>query len=132
MSQDNVDLVIRAAGAFNRRDLAAVADDFDPDAEWLEDQRYPGAGAFHGLEGVARSIDKWWDAWADIRMDIDETIDLDDSVVVIGRAHARGHDSDVTVEAPFAGIFEFRAGKVVRVRMLSGRTEALAALGLAE
>jgi ketosteroid isomerase-like protein len=132
MSQDNVDLVHRAAGAFNRRDLAAVAGDFDPEAEWLEDQRYPGAGAFHGLDGVARSIDKWWDAWAEIRMDIDQTIDLDDSVVVIGRAHARGHDSDVTVEAPFAGIFEFRAGKVTRVRMLGGRTEALEALGLSD
>ncbi|MEA2419201.1 MAG: uncharacterized protein QOE60_1407 [Thermoleophilaceae bacterium] len=125
-------MVQRATSAFNRRDIATIVGDFDPDVEWLEDQRYPGAETFHGPAGVERSIRKWWDAWAEIRMEIDETIDLGDSVVLAGRVHARGHDSDVAVEAPFGGVYEFRAGKVIRVRILGGRAEALEAVGLPE
>ena len=132
MSQENVEIVRQGADAFNRRDIAAILRDFDHDAEWVEDQRYPGAEAFSGPSGVERSIRKWWDAWGEIAMDIDETIDMGDRVVLAGRVRARGHDSDVTVEAPFGGVYEFRAGKVIRVQILASRAEAVEAVGLSE
>jgi ketosteroid isomerase-like protein len=130
MSQENVEIVRRGVDAFNRRDIAAIVSDFDQDAEWVEDQRYPGAETFHGRSGVERSIRKWWDAWGEITMDLDETLDFGDRVVLAGRVKARGHDSDVTVEAPFGGVYEFRAGRVVRVQILGSRDEALEAVGL--
>src|SRR5215208_4545806 len=74
MSQENVEIVRQGADAFNRRDIAAILRDFDHDAEWVEDQRYPGAETFSGPSGVERSIRKWWDAWGEIAMEIDETI----------------------------------------------------------
>ena len=132
MSQENVEIVRRGVDAFNRRDLAAIIRDFDQDGEWVEDHRYPGAGTFRGPSGVEQSIRKWWDAWGEIRMDLDETIDLGDRVVLAGRVRARGHDSDVTVEAPFGGVYEFRERKVVRVQVLGSRDEALEAAGLSE
>jgi ketosteroid isomerase-like protein len=132
MSRENVEIVLRGAESFNRRDISAILVDFDVDAEWVEDQRYPGAETFRGPSGVERSIRKWWDAWGEIAMTIDETIDLGDQVVLAGRVRARGHDSDVAVEAPFGGLYEFRGGKVVRVRVLGSREEALAAVGLSE
>jgi ketosteroid isomerase-like protein len=130
MSQENVEIVRRAVDAFNRRDIAAMVSNFAGDAEWIEDQRYPGAETFQGPDGVERSIRKWWDAWAEITMDLDETMDLGDRVVLAGRVNARGHDSEVTVEAAFGGVYEFRAGRVVRVQILGSRAEALAAAGL--
>jgi ketosteroid isomerase-like protein len=48
MSQKNVEVVRRAFENFNRRDLAAAADAFAPDAEWvpylaaLEEEVYRG------------------------------------------------------------------------------------------
>jgi hypothetical protein len=36
------------------------------------------------------------------------------------------------VEAPFGGLYEFRAGKVVLVRVLGSRDEALEAAGLSK
>jgi ketosteroid isomerase-like protein len=132
MSQENVEIVRRGVDAFNRRDIAAIVEDFDEDAEWVEDQRYPGAETFRGPFGVERSVRKWWDAWGEITMTLDETIDLGDRVVLGGRVQARGHDSDVTVEAPFGGVYEFRAGKVIRVQILGSRDEALEAAGLSE
>jgi len=130
MSQENVEIVRRAVDCFNRRDMAAVLADFDQDAEWVEDQRYPGAETFRGPSGVERSIRKWWDAWGEIAMDLEETIDLGERVVLAGNVRARGHDSDVTVDAPFGGVYEFRAGKVIRVQILGSRDEALEAAGL--
>jgi ketosteroid isomerase-like protein len=132
MSEENVQIVRRAAESFNRRDITALLLDFDADAEWVEDQRYPGAETFRGPSGVERSIRKWWDAWGEIAMEIDETIDLGDRVVVVGRVRARGIDSDVAVEAPFGGVYEFRGRKVVRVQVLGNRDEALEAVGLSE
>jgi ketosteroid isomerase-like protein len=132
MSQENVEIVRRGVASFNRRDIGAILSDFDRDAEWVEDQRYPGAETFRGPSGVERSIRKWWDAWGEITMDLDETRDLADRVVLAGRVQARGHDSDVTVEAPFGGVYEFRAGKVVRVQILGSLHEALEAVGLSE
>jgi ketosteroid isomerase-like protein len=132
MSRENEEIVRRGAVAFNRRDVPAILSDMDADVEWVEDQRYPGAETFHGLSGVERSIRKWWDAFGELRMEIEETIDLGDTVVLAGRVHARGHDSDATVDAPFGGVYDFRSGKVVRVRILGSRAEALEAVGLSE
>src|SRR5919112_5742751 len=132
MSQENVEIVRRGMDAFNRRDVAGVIVDFDQDAEWVEDQRYPGAQTFRGPDGVEQSIRKWWDAWAEITMTLDEAIDLGDRVVMAGRVVGRGNGSELTVEAPFGGVYEFRDGKVIRVRVLGSRAEALEAVGLSE
>jgi ketosteroid isomerase-like protein len=132
MSQENVEIVRRIVESFNRRDIAAILGHFDAGAEWVEDQRYPGAEIFRGPSGVEQSIRKWWDAWAEIAMDLEETVDLGNRVVLAGRVRARGHDSDVAVEAPFGGVYEFRAGKVLRVQILGSRDEALEAVGLSD
>ena len=128
MSQENVERVRRGVEAFNRREL--LLDDFDPEVEWVEDQRYPGAETFHGPAGVARSLKKWWDAWSEITMHLVEVIDLNDQVVIAGHTHARGHGSDVSVTAEFGGVYELRGGKVVRVRVFGSRADALEAAGL--
>lgn len=122
-------MVRQAAEWFNERDVGAFLGLFDEDAEWIEDQRYPGAETFRGPTGVERSLRKWWDAWAELAMYVDEAIDLGDCVVVAGHVEARGHDSEVAVEAPFGGVYEFRDGKVIRVRVLGSREEALEAAG---
>jgi uncharacterized protein len=121
MSRENVEVVLRGVDSFNRRDLAAMLRDFDEDAEWVEDQRYPGAETFRGPSGVERSIRKWWGAWGEIAMGVDEAIDLGDRVVLAGRVRARGHDSDVTVEAPFGGVYELRGA-----RWFASRSSAVA------
>jgi ketosteroid isomerase-like protein len=130
MSQENVELVRRGIEAFYRREV--LPDDFDPEVEWVEDQRFPGAETFHGPAGVERSVKKWWDAWSEITMHLVEVIDLGDRVVVAGHTEARGHGSDVSVTAEFGGVYEFRRGKVVRVQVLGSRNEALDAAGQRE
>jgi ketosteroid isomerase-like protein len=128
MSQENVEVVRRVVEAFNRREL--LLDDLDPEVEWVEDQRFPGAETFHGPAGVERSVKKWWDAWSEISMHLVDVVDLGDRVVVAGRTQARGHGSEVNVTAEFGGVYEFRRGKVVRVQILGSRADALEAAGI--
>ena len=109
-----------------------LLDDLDPEVEWVEDQRFPGAETFHGPAGVERSVQKWWDAWSEITMEVVELIDLDDRVVVVGNTQARGHGSDLSVTAEFGNVYELRRGKVVRFRILGSRAEALEAAGLSD
>jgi hypothetical protein len=123
MSRENVEVVLRGVDSFNRRDVAAMLRDFDEDAEWVEDQRYPGARpsadhpAWSGRSGNggARGARSPWSStrpstWA---------IGWSWPVACGGP----GHDSDVTVEAPFGGVYELRGGKVVRVQVLGSREE---------
>jgi ketosteroid isomerase-like protein len=130
MSQKNVEVVRRAIEAFNRREM--WLDYLDPEVEWIEDPRYPGAQTYRGREGVERSIEKWWETWASVVLRLEKIVDADDRVVIWGVTEARGSDSDVTVNAPFGGVWELREGRVVRVQVLAGREEALEAAGLSE
>jgi ketosteroid isomerase-like protein len=128
MSQENVEIVRRAIEAFNRREM--LVEYLDPEVEWIEDPRYPDAQTYRGREGVERSIEKWWETWTSVALRVQEIVDADDRVVFWGVTEARGHDSEITVSAPFGGVWELRDGLVVRVQVLAGREEALEAAGL--
>jgi len=128
MSQENVEVVRRMVEAFNRREVPLEF--LDPEVEWIEDPRYPDAQTYRGPEGVERSIRKWWETWASQTMRVEGMVDADDLVAFWGVVDARGTDSEVTVSAPFGGVWEFRDGLIVRVHVLAGRDEALEAAGL--
>ena len=131
MSEENVEIVRRGIEAFNRRDMAAIRADAHPQVEWVEDPRYPGAQTFQGPDGVEQSVRKWWDAWM-IELEPEDFIDLGDRVVVTGHGHYRGHGSDVTLTAEFAGVYEIRENKIVRAEVVESRQAALEAVRLRE
>jgi ketosteroid isomerase-like protein len=128
VSQERVEAVRRTVDAFNRRDVSALLAAMDPEVEWIEDLRYPGAEVFRGHAGVEQSIRKWWDAW-DITMDVGEIIDLGDHVVAAGHTYARGEASDVVLTAEYGGVFQFNEERVVRVQACANREAALEAAG---
>jgi ketosteroid isomerase-like protein len=130
VSQENVDTVRRAVEAFNRREL--LLEIYAPEAEWIEDPRYPGAETFRGREGIRRSVEKWWETWSAVTLRVEEFIDAGDRVVMWGALEARARDPEVTIGGQFGGVWELRDGLIVRVRVLGGREEALEAAGLTE
>jgi ketosteroid isomerase-like protein len=130
MSRENVEIVRRAVDAFNRREVPVEL--LDPEVEWIEDPRYPGAQTYRGPDGVERSIEKWREAWASQTMHVDGMADGGDKVAFWGVVEAGGTDSEITLSAPFGHVCEFRDGLIARVRMLGGRDEALEAAGLSE
>jgi ketosteroid isomerase-like protein len=60
----------------------------------------------------------------------DEVLDLDGSVLVLGRALGRGLGSGVDVETPLAFIAEFRGDQIANVTTYLNHADALKAAGL--
>ena len=133
MSQENVEVVRAAMDAFNRRDLAALTQRFDPEIEWA-----PGGPAavehavYRGRDEVSSGFVVIWEAWARFRMRESELRDLEDSIVWLGHAHLKGGTSHVALDREFAVHFLVRDRKIVRIRGFLGWQEALEAAGLAE
>ena len=133
MSDENVELARQLTDAFNRRDLAAMTQTFDPEIEWR-----PGGPAaveravYRGRDEVSSGFAGTWETWEVFRLEESEVRDLGDSVVWLGRAQMRGGASHVELDQEFAVHLLMRAGKIVRIRGFLTWQEALEAAGLPE
>jgi uncharacterized protein len=114
MSQQDVQTIRRAYEAFNRGDIPAVLDAFDPRIEWVE----PGggrapAGTFHGAQSVAddvfATVPRNFD---EFRAEPEQFIDAAEHVVVVGRFRGKAKGG-ATFDAPFVHAFRMRNGKAV-------------------
>jgi hypothetical protein len=133
MSQENVALAQQIVDAFNRRDLAATTERFDPEIEWT-----PGGPAaversvYRGLDEVSAALAAGWESWELFRLEEREVRDLGNSALWLGRAQLRGGTSQVEVDQEFAVHFLFVEGAVARMHGFLSWQEALEAAGLRE
>ena len=133
MSQENVEIVRQVVQAFNRRDLAAMTQRFDPEIEW--EPVGPAAverPIYRGLDAVSSGFAAAWEAWEVFQVEESQLRELEDSVVWLGRAQLRGGTSHVELDQEFAILFVMGGDKVVRIRGFLGWQEALEAAGLSE
>ena len=120
MAQQDVETMRKAYEAFNRGDIPAVLEAFDPDIEW----QAPGGGSapkgtFRGAQRVGQDVFatvpehfEWFGAGAE------QFIDAGDTLVVVGRFRGRpkqGRDMDL----PFAHVWAMRRGKAARFQNCS-------------
>jgi ketosteroid isomerase-like protein len=68
--------------------------------------------------------------WEQLTVLSEDLRDLDDSVLMLGRAWGRGMESGVEVETPLALIAEFRGEKISKVSTYLNHADALTAAGL--
>jgi|SRR5215204_2861650 len=134
MSEENVELVRQFVQSFNRRDLAAMSERFDPEIEWR-----PGGPAaveravYRGRDEVTSGFAATWETWEVFTLGESEVRDLGDSLVWLGRARLRGGDaSHVELDQEFAVHFLVRGEKIVRFRGFREWQDALEAAGLRE
>ena len=85
-----------------------------------------------GRDAVVQASRRYWGAWEDYRMDIDEVLDAGQSVVVIFREQGRGKSSGVPVAQQHTQVWTFRAGRIIRWESFGTRAQALEAVGLSE
>ena len=132
MSQENVELVYRAADAFNRRDLDAYLALTDEDVEAI-----PRVGAmeggYHGHDGTRR----WWTdllgAFPDFSVEFHEVHDMGGNLTLAaGRARGHGAGSDTPIEQEFWQVARWRRGRCFWWAHFDTRAEALEAVGLSE
>jgi ketosteroid isomerase-like protein len=90
-------------------------------------------GEWQGLEAFARAFVDYLHAFADLRTEAEEIIDLDDDrVLVLARQRAKGKLSGVRIDHELGELFTLRAGKVVRYDSYWDLAQALEAAGLSE
>ncbi|HEY7307429.1 MAG TPA: nuclear transport factor 2 family protein [Bryobacteraceae bacterium] len=114
MSQQDVAIVRSGYDAFNRKDIPAVLELYDPQIEWIEagGGRSP-AGTFHGPQSVANDVFATVPQnFDDFRVDPEQFIDAGEHVVVVGRFRGTAK-SGATLDAPFVHVYRLRNGKAV-------------------
>jgi ketosteroid isomerase-like protein len=135
MSQENVEFVRSVYAAFCRLaegdDIPSyVVDYFEPDCEY---QPVEEEETIRGHDAMVGWIERWFEAWDEFRVDIDELIEVGDGVIFAAiTVHAHGAGSGIQVNQRFFHIFDLRNGKVSRQLEYLERREALEAAGLSE
>src|SRR6476646_6795134 len=145
MSQENAELVRAATEAVKNAEaierLARGEFDFsfiDAELEWdatgMMDVVPDLADVYWGHEGFRSYWRRWLEAWRYIEFDVQDVLDAGDEVVVlICNQRQWGRHTGIASELPpFALVYAFRDGKVVRFRAFPDHESALKAVGLAE
>jgi ketosteroid isomerase-like protein len=135
MSQENVDAFRRALEAYNRRDIGAFLQAFDPMVEIhpLTLAMFGTEGTvYRSHEGIRQFIREVDEVLPGIQVEPLEIRDLGERIVASGRLHARGRASGAEVESPIGWLVEFREGRVIRMTDYLDPKEARQAAGLAE
>ena len=136
MSQENVESVQRAVEAWNADDLDAFLAELDADVEW-HPAIQPGlegkATTYRGHEG-ARTVwgEDRGEAWERLTNRPEELRDLGESVLALGRLDLTARTTGIAFSQEVGEVFDFRAGKIVRIRDFLTHAEALETAGLSE
>jgi ketosteroid isomerase-like protein len=135
MAQENVEIVRSLYTAFS--ELAEGGDitsfviaHFEPDCEYrpVEEEE-----AIRGHDALVGWIERWFEAWDEFRVDVDELIEADDDVIFAAlTVHGHGAGSGIQVNQRFFHVWDLRGGKGLRQREYLEREEALEAVGLSE
>ena len=124
----------RSLAAWNRGDFEAFVQDWQPETEFFSAIMVQGEGdvrAFRGSQGMRQYWDEWHSLW-DLSVEVSETRDLGDTVLVVAGMTVRGKGSGVKIESPLAYVIEFDNGLLRKVHTYLDLTDALTAVGLAE
>ena len=133
MSEENVELTLRATDAFNRRDVEAAIALWDEEGVW-----YPaieilteGRRTYRGhaelrqyYRDLAEFAEESHVEWSEVR-------DLGDRVLTLGQLSMR-FASGVELDQEGGCLFTWRNGKLLEARPYMSRAEALEAAGLSE
>ena len=134
MSDEKIELVRRAYGAFNRGDidgaLAVCASDF----KYTTSGAIPGVTeTYRGPEGFKRFVGWLLDQFDDVQFEISDVIGHDDDQLVFRHTiRGRGKRSGAETRWDVWQVVRFREGKAVRARAFTTKEEALEAAGLEE
>jgi ketosteroid isomerase-like protein len=130
VSEENVEMVLRAIEAFNRRDVLAATRDNAPDVE-VDWSRSSGveAGIYRGNAAATRFWSTFFEVFDRVVVTPEEVIEHGDHIIVMDLSRMWGRDG-IEVEARNAHVVTLRDGRISRWVMYRSRADALKAVGL--
>ena len=133
MSQENVEIVL---GYFEAARLVDAVDALADDVTFVfhgESRRLAGAETIAGKETAVAFLADWFSRFdPDYRMELEESRDLGDRVLVVTTHRSKGRISGVPISQQTTQLMTLREGKIVRQDFFSDPAEALEAAGLSE
>jgi ketosteroid isomerase-like protein len=136
MSQENIDVILNAVEAVNRRDADAFVARVSPDVEWETNPTMVGLGGiYHGRAGTREFFEELFglETWESIHVEVEEIAEASDDRVLLGLlATVRGRGSGVPTEGRLWQVFWLAEGLITRRQAFWTRQEALEAAGLSE
>ena len=125
---DRAAVIERLLAAVNRRDLAAVIDEFDPAVVWRPAREDPDSDVHTGHDGVVRFLGGWLETFGDLRCEAEEIVHGADASLVLNHYTGTGSISGAEVDDRVYQLFAFRDGLIVAVEEFYGRDDAHLAL----
>ena len=126
-----MELVRLALDGYRRRDVHALCAITHEDAELFTLTEGETEGEpFRGHAGVAEWLEHELDPWEEFRVEPTELRPVDERVLMRSRVTARGKGSSVELTADAGTVFEFRDGKILRMRAYLDWNRALEAVRL--
>ena len=113
--------------AINRGDVDGFLAQTHADFEWNALKASPLAGTYRGREKLRAYVEEWLDTFDDVRLDIEELVEMDDQVLVVVRGSGGGKASGVEVTNHFCQLWTVSGGLPSRMTEYATREEALAA-----
>lgn len=115
-SIDNSELVRRGYDAFNRADIAALAEVMDENASWHTPGRSPIAGHYQGRDAVFAQFGRYGrDTGGTFRADLKQVFTSPDGRV-IGLHHNSAERNGRQLDTDCCIVFEVEGGRVVSGR----------------
>jgi ketosteroid isomerase-like protein len=126
MPTKDVAAVHRLLAAFNEGDFSAL-DEVDPDAEFQDEPRIPGAGWNYGHRGAVQWAVKLWQSFGRLHFEIDDPIASGGCLIAHWHASGVGKRSGISVDMGGYCVFCMRGAKVSRVEFFETEHDALGA-----
>ena len=131
MSQENVEIVLRALDAWNEGDFDGWLETAHPDIEWVPAlvQLMEGTQTtYQGISGLRRYWDDMHAIW-DLSSEVAEARDLGNTVLVLGRILTTGGVGGVDVDAPWGFVATLEDGLITRARTYRSQEEDIEVVG---
>jgi ketosteroid isomerase-like protein len=130
MSKENVEIVKRLYGAWQRDGFGVVNELMDADIEWVNPVYAVEPGVRRGHDGFAAAARAVLNVYGDYRVSPVSFHDVGDRVAVRARVTSRSLGNDLPIDTERGYVFDIRDGKVVRWAWFNDPVEALEAVGL--
>lgn len=131
MSRENVEVARRAFDNFNRRELAAAVEAFQPTAEWIPYLAALEEDIYRGRERIEAMWREVLRDFPDFRIELMELVaERGDTIVVRVEFQGMGKASGADTRTTVFQVASFGDGEVARVTGFRDRAEALKAAGL--
>ncbi len=133
MSEENVELALRAVRAWNEGGAEALLSYLDPEVIWHAPQESMEPGDYRGHAGVRDYLGRLGEVFGERRAEPVDVIDVDaERVISVVRLIARSEKFGTEIDAEWAWLIKARDGKGIEVWMFTDRARALEAAGLSE